>query len=177
MKTNKFLTIITLALFLSVLATSCKNEPSKECLQFETASKQLAENIKMYKTTWDEILNKGQIDEINEVNFDSNITLITSPENIVGIEAVKAFYKNYVDGFSNISFTIVDVFGQGNKIVKHWNFKGTHTGELFGISATGNEVDFDGVTIVKIKDGKIAQEQDFFDNLEFMQQLGIIPRE
>ena len=29
---------------------------------------------------------------------------------------------------------------------------------------------------VKMKDGKIAQEQDFLDNLEFMQQLGLIPR-
>jgi len=29
---------------------------------------------------------------------------------------------------------------------------------------------------VKMKDGKIAQEQDFLDNLEFYQQLGLMPR-
>jgi hypothetical protein len=29
---------------------------------------------------------------------------------------------------------------------------------------------------VKMKDGKIAEEQDFMDNLEFMQQIGLIPR-
>ena len=50
----------------------------------------------------------------------------------------------------------VDAFGQGNKIVKHWNFKGTHTGDFFGISATGKTVDIAGVTLVKMKDGKIA---------------------
>jgi hypothetical protein len=27
-----------------------------------------------------------------------------------------------------------------------------------------------------MKDGKIAEEQDFMDNLEFMRQLGILPR-
>jgi len=28
-----------------------------------------------------------------------------------------------------------------------------------------------------MKDGKIAQEQDFMDNLSFYQQLGLIPEE
>ena len=42
--------------------------------------------------------------------------------------------------------------------------------------ATCKEVNVDGVTLVLMKDGKIAREQDFMDNLEFMQQLGIIPR-
>jgi steroid delta-isomerase-like uncharacterized protein len=70
----------------------------------------------------------------------------------------------------------VDVFGQGDKIVKHWNFKGTHNGDFFGIPATGKIVDIDGVTLVQLKDGKIAQERDFLDNLELMQQLGIMER-
>jgi steroid delta-isomerase-like uncharacterized protein len=95
----------------------------------------------------------------------------------VGIEGFKAYYNNYLTGFSNVTFTIVDAYGQGDKIVKHWNFKGTHTGDFFGIPATGKEVNVDGVTLVNMKDGKIAQEQDFFDNLEFMQQLGLIPQE
>jgi predicted ester cyclase len=64
----------------------------------------------------------------------------------------------------------------GDKLVKHWEFKGKHTGTFFGIPATGKDVDLFGVTIVKMKGGKIAEEQDFMDNLEFMQQLGLMPR-
>ncbi len=177
MKNINSLSLRVFALLLSFTVLSCKNEPSAECVQLETTNKQLAANLKMYETTWDEIINKGKIDLINETNFDANITLVTRPENIVGIEGFKAYYNNYLTGFTNITFTIVDVFGQGDKIVKHWNFKGKHTGEFFGIPATGKDVNVDGVTLVKMKDGKIAQEQDFMDNLEFMQQLGIIPRE
>ena len=62
------------------------------------------------------------------------------------------------------------------KLVKHWEFKGKHTGTFFGIPATGKNIDVFGVTIAKLRGGKIAEEQDFMDNLEFMQQLGIIPR-
>ena len=132
------------------------------------------ENMKMYVNTWDEIVNQGNINLINETNFDKNITLITSPENIVGVEDFKAFYNNYLTGFSDIEFTIQDVFGQGDKLVKHWNFKGTHTGNFFGIPATGNKVNINGVTLTEMKNGKIAQEQDFMDNMAFMQQLGLV---
>ena len=143
---------------------------------FSTYSQQSAtdKNIEMYTSVWDEIINNGQIDKINNSSFDPEVTLISSPENIVGIDAFKSYYQNYLTGFSDITFTIVDVFGEGDKIVKHWNFKGTHSGDFFGIPATGKTVDVEGVTLVKMKDGKIAQEQDFMDNIVFLQQLGLI---
>jgi steroid delta-isomerase-like uncharacterized protein len=176
MKTTKLLTTTMIGLLL-FSATSCQNEPSAACVQMKKADEQLAANLAMYEATWDKIVNNGDLDLINETNFDKDITLITSPENIVGIEAFKAYYKNYIVGFSNVTFTIVDVFGHGDKIAKHWNFKGTHSGDFFGIPATGNDVNIDGVTLVKMKDGKIAREQDFLDNLAFFQQLGLIPNE
>ena len=71
----------------------------------------------------------------------------------------------------NVEFIIVDAFGQGDKIVKYWNFKGTHTGDFFGIPASGNKLDLSGTTLVSIKDGKIAREQDFFDMMSMLNQL------
>ena len=135
--------------------------------------KQVQDNIASYSKTWDDIINNGNLDAINETNFDSGITAVMSPENIVGIEAFKAYYSNFVNGFSNAEFSIVDIFGQGDKLVKHWRFKGTNSGEFFGMPPTGKDVDLEGTTLVVMKDGKIAQEQDFFDNMAFMQQLGI----
>ena len=131
-------------------------------------------DIENYSTTWDEIINNRNLDYFNEDNFDKNITLIMAPENVVGIEAAKAFYSNYLTGFSDIEFTVKNVFGQGENILKHWNFKGTHSGDFFGIPATGNKVDIDGTTLVIMKNGKIAQEQDFLDNMAFMSQLGLV---
>jgi steroid delta-isomerase-like uncharacterized protein len=156
MKTT-ILTLFTAVLFF----TSCTNN-------------KVDKNIKMYSNVWDEIINNGNLDLFNEDNFDANITLIMSPENVVGIESAKEFYANYITGFSNVEFTVENIFGQGDKLVKHWNFKGTHSGDFFGIPATGRTVDLNGVTIATIKNGKIAQEQDFFDNMAFMQQLGIV---
>jgi steroid delta-isomerase-like uncharacterized protein len=167
---------IFFALGLIFMLSGCEANESEETKELRTTKVQLETNLKMYEEVWDEIINKRNIEAINEASFEKDVTIVMWPENIKGIEAFKAYYNNYLTGFSNVSFTIVDAFGQENKIVKHWNFKGTHTGDFFGISATGKTVDIDGVTLVKMKDGKIAQEQDFLDNLEFMQQLGLIER-
>ena len=152
---------LVLSLAISLLFHSCTDN-------------KIDKSIKMYTTTWDEILNNRNLDYFNKDNFDSNVTLITAPENVVGIGAVKDYYNNFLTGFSDIEFTIKKIFGQGDNIVKHWNFKGTHTGDFFGIPATRNKVDLDGTTIIKMKNGKIAQEQDFFDNMAFMSQLGLV---
>ena len=108
---------------------------------------------------------------VNKDNFQTDVIVVTNEGNLVGIEAIKNFYMNYLNGFSDIEFTILDAFGQGERIVKHWNFKGTHTGDFFGIPATGNKLDLSGTTLVTMKDGKIAKEQDFFDMQSLILQL------
>ena len=175
-KANQFLTLkglllLTLSISTLMACNNPKNETSKE-----TTVDSVAANIKMYTNVWDDIINKRMLDKFNDSNFTKNVVMHASPTNVVGIDSARAYYANYLTGFSDVSFTIKDVFGMANKLVKHWNFKGTHTGMFFGIPATNKKVDIDGVTLVRMENGKIAEERDFLDNLEFMQQLGLIPR-
>lgn len=130
-------------------------------------------DIKMYTQVWDDVINKGDINQINASHFDENVIGISSPENMVGIDAFKAYYQNFLIGFSERSFEIVNVFGQNDNIIKHWRFKGKHTGDFFGIPATAKSVNIEGVTLVKMKNGKILKEQDFMDNSIFLMQLGL----
>jgi hypothetical protein len=134
----------------------------------------IEKDLKMYEQVWNDIVNKGQLDLINDKNFDPNVVQLNDSGNIVGIADFKAYYQNFITGFSDVTFTVEDAFGQDNKIVKHWRFQGKHTGDFFGIPATGKTVDVDGVTLVLMKNGRIAQEQDFMDNGVLMQQLGLV---
>ncbi len=132
-------------------------------------------NIKAYSNVWEEIMNKGKLAMFNDSNFTRDVVMHASPADVVGIDSAKAYYANFLTGFSNIQFTIKDIFGQGDKLVKYWNFKGTHTGNFFGIPATGKSVDLDGTTLVRMSNGKIAEERDFYDNVVFITQLGLMP--
>jgi predicted ester cyclase len=51
----------------------------------------------------------------------------------------------------------------------------THTGDFFGIPPTGKRVSIDGIHILRIADGRVAEHWGNNDDLGLMRQLGVIP--
>ncbi len=74
--------------------TSCNTEQAK-----------VEQNIKMYTQTWDEILNKGNIDLI-DTKFSEDYTLKTVTQTIKGKDAAKKHFGTYLTAFSNIEFIV-----------------------------------------------------------------------
>ena len=140
----------------------------------ETEKLNLKRDLTTYSTVWETMFSTINIDLINADNFDTEANVVTARENITGIEAFKAYSNNYLIGFSDAEMIILSSFGEGDNLVKHLQFKGTHDGELIGITASNNKVEISGVTLVTMKNGKILKEQDFFDNLSFLTQLVVI---
>ena len=159
--------IALLVLFTFVL--SCNNESKKDTVT--DANAQLEKDIEMYINLWDDFLFNRDPSVINSKTFTEDCIVVTANGDIVGIEATKAFYSNYLSGFIEIEWEIKETFGQGNKLIKHYNFKGKHTGDFFGIPASGNYLDLSGTTIVTMRDGKIAKEHDFFNMQTILDQL------
>lgn len=160
---RKQLYVAVVAIALSISASMCSQKE-------DLADK----NIKFYGHVWDVVINEGRTN-ILDTAYADNAVLHTVPETKGKANCI-AYYNNYITGFSNRQFIVKETFAQGNKLVKYWQFKGKHTGVFFGIPATNKEVDVIGCTIATIVNGKITEEQDFFDNLEFMQQLGLMAR-
>ena len=165
---NKILTITVAFLFFSCA------QNNDELNKLKADKEYVENNVKMYVSVWESAFSEKNIDILTTENFQENVSVVTADGNITGLNDFKAYYANYINGFSDGEFSIVNAFAQGDNLVKHWNFKGTHDGEFFGIPATNKTLDLSGTTIVKMKDGKILQEQDFFDNYSFMKQLGLI---
>jgi len=153
------------AILMSTLLFACTNQSAQR-------EKTESDNVKFYSHVWEVAINEGRIN-ILDTAYTSDVVLHTVPE-IKGKDSARAYYANYVTGFSNRQFIVKEIFAKGDKLVKYWEFKGTHTGPFFGIPATGKTVDVIGSTIATIVNGKITEEQDFFDNYEFLKQIGII---
>tara|TARA_B100000989_G_scaffold105631_1_gene77409 strand:- start:632 stop:1126 length:495 start_codon:yes stop_codon:yes gene_type:complete len=134
----------------------------------------LSENLKTYQEAWSQFFDERNMEIINEQYFTEDVTVVIPGDNIVGIEGTKNYYGNFLTGFSDAEFTFVDIFGQGDKLVKHWNFKGTHDGDFFGIPPTGKSLNLFGTTLILMENGKIKQEHDFYDNLDMLNQLGLM---
>lgn len=153
---------------LAFLLIGCSNKIDDSIEQVTKVQTEI--DVKMYTKLWNDFL-AGDTDVINDKNFTKDCIVVTANGNIVGIEATKKFYMNYITAFSEIEFKIVDTFGQGNKLIKHYNFKGKHVGEFFGLPATGNYLNLSGTTVITMRDGKIAKEHDFFDMQSLLNQL------
>ena len=151
-----------------IYASGCNNQLKEKKESDSTI--QLETDLEMYQNVWNTFL-AGDTSVVNDKNFTEDIIIVTSNGDLVGIEACLEYYSNYLSGFSDIEWTIIDAFGQGNKLTKHWNFKGKHTGNFFGIPATGNKLNLSGTTIVTMRDGRIAKEHDFFDMKSMLDQL------
>ena len=172
MQSHLFSYLIVPLLVMVVVVASCAGAPEEPTP--EPVVDDVEANKEFYVGVWDEILNQGNIDAI-DANFAPDYVLVTPMLTVTGRDAAKEHYRGYLTAFSDISFTVEDIFGEGDRLVKQWVFEGTHTGELMGIAPTGKRVRLVGVTLARIIDGRIVEERDYADDLGFQQQLGVIP--
>jgi steroid delta-isomerase-like uncharacterized protein len=92
-----------------------------------------------------------------------------------GPEGLKPIFAGLRAAFADLHYTIDDQLADGDKVATRWTMRGTHTGELMGIPATGKAVTVSGIQIERIVDGKIVEHWRKSDDLGLMQQLGVIP--
>jgi steroid delta-isomerase-like uncharacterized protein len=94
---------------------------------------------------------------------------------IYGLEAFRQFGSAYFNAFPDLRITPEDLIAEEDKVTMRYSWRGTHKSELMGIAPTGKYVTTSGISILRIADGKIAEQWDSFDNLSMLQQLGVIP--
>jgi predicted ester cyclase len=81
---------------------------------------------------------------------------------------------DFRQGFPDVTSTIVDLIAEGDKVVARWRSRATQQGEYMGIPPTGNEVEFTGISVYRIEEGKIAQSWTVEDELGLMRQIGAV---
>lgn len=92
-----------------------------------------------------------------------------------GPEGFQQFASAFFTAFPDVHTSIKDQLAEGDKVVTRWTSRGTNTGSLFGMPATGKSATITGITIDRITDGKIVESWDELDQLGMLQQLGVIP--
>ena len=90
-------------------------------------------------------------------------------------EGLKGLISMYFGAFPDLKVTNEFVLADGDKVIIRWNATGMHTGPLGDIAATGNKITTHGISIAQIADGKIVAAWNESDQMDLMQQLGVIP--
>lgn len=63
----------------------------------------------------------------------------------------------------------------GDAVAFEWTYSGTNTGPWGdGTKATGKHFSFQGLTLIRLRDGKIVSQIDAYDALGFYKQIGLM---
>lgn len=118
----------------------------------------------------------GNWDVIDEFVAESYIGHDPSqPEPLRGPAGLKANLQQYIDGFEGARITVDEQFGEGDRVATRWTGRGTHTGEIAGIAATGKDVTVSGLTFSRLEGGKVVEEWTNWDTLGMLVQIGAVP--
>jgi len=94
------------------------------------------------------------------------------PEPIKGIESYKQFLFNTINTFTEFKATIEEVNVKGDRVWCRYSMSGINTGPLGELPATGKKFQVTGMAITRIVDGKIIEDETYWNVLGFYQQLG-----
>jgi predicted ester cyclase len=128
---------------------------------------------------WGPTCNLGIVDELAAPDMLLQYSL---HEPRRGHKDIKAFMSGFPEAFPDLKFWgAADLIAEGNYVVGRWEGGGTHTGPAFAdfkagslAPETGRKMHFTGTTVLRIEDGKIAEEIGLDDGVTALQQLGLI---
>jgi steroid delta-isomerase-like uncharacterized protein len=92
-----------------------------------------------------------------------------------GVEGFKRLAGAYVRGFPDMQIAVEDALADGDRVVRRVSWTGTHQGQFLGIAPTSRHVRGEQIVIMRIADGKIAEEWEMSNLLGLLQQLGAVP--
>ncbi|HXU57531.1 MAG TPA: ester cyclase [Verrucomicrobiae bacterium] len=128
---------------------------------------------------WGKTCNLSVVDEIAAPDMLLRYSLHAPRK---GRKDIKAFMTDFRAAFPDLNFWgTADLIAEGDYVVGQWEGGGTHTGSAFtdflagDLSGnTGQKMHFTGVTVLKLADGKIIEENGLDDGVTALTQLGLL---
>ena len=137
----------------------------------------MSEKNKAVMRRWfDEVWNQGRTDAIDELLAEDVVIhglVDAAGYPVCGAQAFRDFHQQFRGAFPNINITVEDVIAEGDRVVARCDVRGQHSGDHLGFKATNAPVQFTGIAIVRIENGRIAEAWNQFDFMEMNKQLGL----
>jgi steroid delta-isomerase-like uncharacterized protein len=132
-------------------------------------------NQSLIETYFYEVWNKGNLNKLEEVIDSSYINHNpSSPDPLPGPEGLKPIILAMRQGVPDLTYVIEETIITPERIVARVLVRGTHSGTLFGIPASGKNFEIRQINVEYIKNGKIVEHWRVTEELQWMRQLGVI---
>ena len=134
------------------------------------------QNRELVRQINEEFHNQGRIHEAIERWFAPGFVNHSAPPGLPPTrEGNEVFSTMFRRAFPDYQVTIHDVIVEGDKVVTRKTFSGTHQGDWMGVPASGREVSFGAIDIVRMDGDQVVEHWAQFDMLTLAQQIGALP--
>ena len=133
-------------------------------------------NKALMRRWFEEVWNRGRADAIPEMFAEDGIAHGLSDDvdaPLKGPNGFLPFHGQFREAFPDIEVVVEDQIAEGDLVATRCSVRGKHQGDSLGFAATNSPVDFTGVTITRIRDGKIVEAWNNFDFARMYRQLGL----
>jgi len=110
---------------------------------------------------------------LNEVIADDYIDYGHQPPGR-GVQGAKSDRQEIARAFEDARFDIDEMFGADDRAVVRWTLHATHTGPFAELSPTQKKITVRGISLYRLRDGKIAETRNLADLSALFTQLGTI---
>lgn len=137
------------------------------------------ENIQLVRKLFDN-LNSHNVDASDPYTHNSFQGTFSGVPGGINRDQNKEILKSYIDAFPNLHFDIRDIIAQGDKVAVTWVATGTNSGVMRmptggTMPATNKPARTVGTTVVEIRDSKVFRQEVYFNQVELLTQLGVMP--
>lgn len=114
-------------------------------------------NKELIKEFYEVVITNNQADRIKD--FVSNDSVVRLGNDIfpLGVKGMEEHIKATKQTYPDYSMEIIKQYEDGDYVISEFIMTGTHEGEWIGITPTHEKLQFTGVDIDKVVDGKIVE--------------------
>jgi steroid delta-isomerase-like uncharacterized protein len=133
------------------------------------------ENKELARRFYDEVLNSHNVSGLKSFVMTDFIDHNPSPGYTgKGLDDLAAQLNEILTAIPDLRVTIDLIIAEEDKVVTYLTMSGTNSGPFGNIPPTDKPVKFNGIDIVRIKDGKAAERWGLTDDFSMMTQMGLI---
>jgi predicted ester cyclase len=136
------------------------------------------ENKEKARRFMEEAFGGGKLEVVDEVLDADFVCYDPNSEagEVRGAETMKQEIEWFRSAVPDLTYTVEDQVAEGDQVVTRWKATGTHQGEFFGVTPTGNRIEMSGIQIDRFdENGKMVEEWPEYDLLGAMKQMGAVP--
>lgn len=91
-------------------------------------------------------------------------------------EETHAFFEELFAAVPDYKYELLEVLAAGDRVVVRWSVTGRFSGRpLQRVRANGTRLEFEGVDILRVKDGLIYGNDAYWDEAGLARQIGVLP--